>query len=217
VLQFCVARRRQNCPRASSITRPPGTNIDFVGKAIEAVSGKRLDAYLRDHIFTPLGMTDAGFKLGDAQRKRLGGMHARGEDGTLAAMPFELEQDPEFHMGGGGLYGTAGDYIRQGQTTSPYALAPFVVGTSTSTASHPALMTIAKRPRTGTGPNRYIADLALLSNDTSVNQKYVGQPSFHLSEVCNTSREYFQRHNRAARKTKLKMQAAPVRRKIRGH
>lgn len=89
-----------------------GTNIDFVGKAVEAVSGKRLDAYLHDHIFTPLGMTDTGFKLGDAQRKRLVGMHARGEDGTLTAIPFELEQEPEFHMGGGGLYGTAADYIR---------------------------------------------------------------------------------------------------------
>jgi methyl acetate hydrolase len=89
-----------------------GTNIDFVGKAVEAASGKRLDAYLRDHIFTPLGMSDTGFKIGDAQRKRLVGMHARGEDGTLAAIPFELEQEPEFHMGGGGLYGTAGDYIK---------------------------------------------------------------------------------------------------------
>ena len=39
-------------------------------------------------------------------------MHARGEDGALAAIPFELEQNPEFHMGGGGLYGTAGDYIK---------------------------------------------------------------------------------------------------------
>src|SRR3984893_13321852 len=48
-----------------------GTNIDFVGKAVEAVSGKRLDAYLRDHLFTPLGMTDTGFKIGDAQRQRL--------------------------------------------------------------------------------------------------------------------------------------------------
>jgi CubicO group peptidase (beta-lactamase class C family) len=89
-----------------------GTNIDFVGKAVEAASGKRLDAYLRDHLFTPLGMSDTGFKIGDAQRKRLVGMHARGEDGTLAPIPFELEQDPEFHMGGGGLYGTAGDYIK---------------------------------------------------------------------------------------------------------
>ena len=89
-----------------------GTNIDFVGKAIEAVSGKRLDTYLRDHLFTPLGMSDTGFKLGDSQRKRLVAMHARGPDGSLAPIPFELEQDPEFHMGGGGLYGTAGDYIK---------------------------------------------------------------------------------------------------------
>src|SRR5437764_10566800 len=89
-----------------------GTNIDFVGKAVEATSGLRLDAYLRDHLFKPLGMSDTGFKLGDSQRQRLVGMHARGEDGSLAPIPFELEQDPEFHMGGGGLYGTAGDYIK---------------------------------------------------------------------------------------------------------
>src|SRR3954463_5754773 len=89
-----------------------GTNIDFVGKAVEAVSGKPLDAYLRDHMFAPLGMSDTGFKIGESQRKRLVGMHARGGDGTLAAIPFELEQEPEFHMGGGGLYGTAADYIK---------------------------------------------------------------------------------------------------------
>jgi CubicO group peptidase (beta-lactamase class C family) len=89
-----------------------GTNIDFVGKAIEATSGKRLDAYLRDHLFAPLGMNDTSFKISDAMRKRLVGMHARGEDGSLASIPFELEQEPEFHMGGGGLYSTAGDYIK---------------------------------------------------------------------------------------------------------
>jgi methyl acetate hydrolase len=89
-----------------------GTNIDFVGKAVEAASGKRLDAYLRDHLFAPLGMNDTGFKLNESMRRRLVGMHARGPDGSLAPMPFELEQEPEFHMGGGGLYGTAGDYIK---------------------------------------------------------------------------------------------------------
>ncbi|SEO21902.1 serine hydrolase domain-containing protein [Bradyrhizobium sp. OK095] len=89
-----------------------GTNIDFVGKAVEAVSGKRLDAYLRDNLFAPLGMSDTGFKITDDMRKRLVGMHARGEDGQLAAIPFELEQNPEFHMGGGGLYATAADYIK---------------------------------------------------------------------------------------------------------
>jgi methyl acetate hydrolase len=89
-----------------------GTNIDFVGKAVEAVSGKKLDAYLRDHLFAPLGMNDTGFKLTDTMRQRLVGMHARGADGKLETLPFELEQNPEFHMGGGGLYGTATDYIK---------------------------------------------------------------------------------------------------------
>ena len=89
-----------------------GTNIDFVGKAVEAVSGKRLDAYLRDNLITPLGMNDTGFKITDNMRQRLVATHARGEDGSLAPIPFEIEQNPEFHMGGGGLYGTAGDYIK---------------------------------------------------------------------------------------------------------
>lgn len=89
-----------------------GINIDFVGKAIEAASGTRLDAYLRDNLFTPLGMRDTAFKITDDMRRRVVGMHARGPDGAVAPLPFELEQNPEFHMGGGGLYGTAGDYIK---------------------------------------------------------------------------------------------------------
>jgi methyl acetate hydrolase len=89
-----------------------GISIDFVGKAVEAVSGQRLDAYLRDHLLAPLGMSDTDFRIGESQRKRLVAMHGRGPDGSLAPIPFELEQEPEFHMGGGGLYGTAGDYIR---------------------------------------------------------------------------------------------------------
>jgi methyl acetate hydrolase len=108
----------QNAALKTPLASDPGTrweygiNIDFVGKAVEAASGKRLDTYLRDQLFAPLGMTDTGFKIGDAQRQRLVGMHARGPDGSLAPIPFELEQDPEFHMGGGGLYSTAGDYIK---------------------------------------------------------------------------------------------------------
>lgn len=88
-----------------------GTNIDFVGKAVEAASGQRLGDYLRDNMFAPLGMNDTAFRIGEAQRKRLVGMHARGEDGSLTPIPFELEQEPEFEMGGGGLYGTAADYL----------------------------------------------------------------------------------------------------------
>jgi len=88
-----------------------GTNIDFVGKAVEAVSSKKLDAYLQDNIFAPLGMTDTAFKIGPSQRQRLVAMHARAPDASLQPIPFEVEQEPEFHMGGGGLYGTARDYF----------------------------------------------------------------------------------------------------------
>jgi len=89
-----------------------GINIDFAGKLVEALTGQRLDAYLQDHILAPLGMRDTGFKLRPDQRPRLAAMHARSPDGgKLTPIPFEMPQEPEFHMGGGGLYSTAGDYL----------------------------------------------------------------------------------------------------------
>ena len=88
-----------------------GINIDWVGKAVERASGKKLGEYFAEHIFGPAGMTDTGFKLTAEGRGRLVGMHARGEDGTLAPIEFEIPQEPEFEMGGGGLYGTAADYL----------------------------------------------------------------------------------------------------------
>ena len=40
-------------------------------------------------------------------------MHARRPDGSLQARsPFEMPQEPEFFMGGGGLYSTGPDYLR---------------------------------------------------------------------------------------------------------
>jgi methyl acetate hydrolase len=88
-----------------------GINIDWIGKAVERVSGQKLGDYFRDNLFGPLGMKDTSFKLTESQRARLVGMHARGADGALAPMPFEIPQEPEFQMGGGGLYGTAADYL----------------------------------------------------------------------------------------------------------
>lgn len=88
-----------------------GINIDWVGKAVELVSGQSLEAYLREHIFAPLGMDDTGFVIKQAQRERLAGMHVRGPDGSLQAIPFEIPQEPEFFMGGGGLYSVGRDYL----------------------------------------------------------------------------------------------------------
>ena len=89
-----------------------GINIDFAGKMVEKVSGQRLESYFRDHIFGPLGMADTSFKLSPSQRERLVAMHARGADGSLTAIEFEMPQEPEFFMGGGGLYSTGPDYLK---------------------------------------------------------------------------------------------------------
>ena len=88
-----------------------GISIDWAGKAVEAVSGKTLDQYMQDHLLAPLGMNDTGFKIGDAQRQRLAKIHARGPEG-LVSTDTEIPQSPEFHMGGGGLYSTVGDYLK---------------------------------------------------------------------------------------------------------
>jgi methyl acetate hydrolase len=88
-----------------------GINIDWAGKMVEKASGMKLDQYFREKIFRPLGMNDTSFKLSPSQRARLASVHQRGADGTLAPIEFELPQDPEFLMGGGGLYGTAADYL----------------------------------------------------------------------------------------------------------
>jgi methyl acetate hydrolase len=91
-----------------------GISIDWAGKAVEAVSGLTLDRYMHDNLLAPLGMTDTAFKIGEAQRKRLARIHARTQDG-LVSTDTELPQDPEFHMGGGGLYSTVGDYLKFAQ------------------------------------------------------------------------------------------------------
>jgi methyl acetate hydrolase len=88
-----------------------GINIDWIGKAVERVSNQKLGDYFAEHLFGPIGMRDTAFKLTQERRTRLVGMHARGLDGMLAPMDFELPQEPEFEMGGGGLYGTAADYL----------------------------------------------------------------------------------------------------------
>jgi methyl acetate hydrolase len=88
-----------------------GINIDWVGKAVERVSGQKLGNYFTEHLFGPIGMKDTGFKLTPDRRARLTGMHGRSEDGALAPIAFEVPQEPEFEMGGGGLYSTAADYL----------------------------------------------------------------------------------------------------------
>jgi len=89
-----------------------GINIDWAGKMVEAVSGQRLGQFMHDNILGPLGMDSTAFRITDAMRGRLAKIHHRA-DGKLVPDPaLELPQEPEFEMGGGGLYSTAGDYLK---------------------------------------------------------------------------------------------------------
>ena len=96
----------------------PGTRwnysiaTDVVGHAVEAASGMPLDAYLAAHVTGPLGMADTTFTLSDAQRPRLVAVHQRQADGSLGAGQRPAGNGPGFLAGGGGLVGTAGDYLR---------------------------------------------------------------------------------------------------------
>ncbi len=100
------------------LSRDPDTawdyspGIDYAGRMVEAVSGERLGRFAQHNLFEPLGMTGTAFRITPAQRPRLAGMHARMDDGGIAPIPFELDQQAEFDMGGHGVYGTAPDYLR---------------------------------------------------------------------------------------------------------
>jgi len=89
-----------------------GIATDIVGHAIEAASGMALDSYLAAHITGPLGMADTTFTLTDAQRPRLVAVHQRQPDGSLGAGERPAGRGPGFLAGGGGLVGTAGNYLR---------------------------------------------------------------------------------------------------------
>jgi len=88
-----------------------GIGMDWVGKLVEAVSDQSLEVYFRENIFSPLGMANSGFLIGSSQKRRVATMHRRQPDGSLKPEPFEMNQRPEFFMGGGGLFSTPRDYM----------------------------------------------------------------------------------------------------------
>ncbi|MGB1091061.1 MAG: serine hydrolase domain-containing protein [Oceanobacter sp.] len=91
-----------------------GTNIDWAGMVVEAITGKRLGDVMQQKILAPLGMNDTAFTMTPSMLERQATIHAR-EDKDGSLIPLEgvtLPQDPELHMGGHGLYGTASDYAK---------------------------------------------------------------------------------------------------------
>ncbi|HEX5530033.1 MAG TPA: serine hydrolase domain-containing protein [Methylomirabilota bacterium] len=90
-----------------------GINTDWVGRLVEAASGRPLDAYFRERIFGPLGMADSGYVTTTEQRGRQARLHERQADGSLLLQPLEPPAAAaEFWSGGGPLYSTGRDYLQ---------------------------------------------------------------------------------------------------------
>lgn len=89
-----------------------GVNTDWVGKVVYEVSGLSLGEYCRRHIFAPLAAHTLTFDRTPGLRAAAAELHQRAADGTLAPLRGALVDDPQFHPGGHGLYGTVADYMK---------------------------------------------------------------------------------------------------------
>ena len=78
-----------------------GTSTDWVGRLVESISGKTLDAYFRERILDPLAMADTSYNVPEAKRPRLVAVHRRQPDGSVTAGPSRPPA-PVARVGGGG-------------------------------------------------------------------------------------------------------------------
>ncbi|MFC8569222.1 serine hydrolase domain-containing protein [Streptomyces sp. NPDC057245] len=119
----------------------PGTEWNYsvasnvLGRLVEVVSGQLLDVFCTERIFGPLGMTDTGFHVTDAQAERLAELYGETEDGGIEPVPgLPLRGRPRFLSGSGGLVSSAYDVHRfaellrrRGELDGVRVLAPHTV------------------------------------------------------------------------------------------
>lgn len=92
-----------------------GVSTDVLGRVVEVVSGRPLDEFLRDEVLIPLGMHDTAFFVDPAEVGRAARLYSPSPaDGRAVASPLETlpTETPTFLSGGGGLWGSAADYLR---------------------------------------------------------------------------------------------------------
>ncbi len=105
----------------------PGTkwrysmSMDIQGYIVEKLSGQPLPDFLRDHLYTPLGMKDAGFYVPAEKRSRFATLYEyNGHDGlqpdtSNGSGMGDFLSPSTGPVGGGGMVSTAEDYYRFAQ------------------------------------------------------------------------------------------------------
>ena len=101
----------------------PGTgwnysmSMDIEGYIVEKLSGQSLPDFMRDNIYRPLGMKDAGFFVPAEKRSRFVTEYMTEKEGKLIPNinVGDYSAQPGMPSGGGGMVSTAEDYYRFAQ------------------------------------------------------------------------------------------------------
>jgi CubicO group peptidase (beta-lactamase class C family) len=92
-----------------------GLSTDIVGRLVEILSGQRLDEYLKEHIFEPLGMVDTGFDVPEQSHDRLSSNYLYRPANTPSLMDDAATsrylRPRSYLSGAGGLVSTTHDYV----------------------------------------------------------------------------------------------------------
>lgn len=87
-----------------------GVGVDWLGRVIEAVDGRRIDRFCREEIFLPLRMDSTRFEV--ASEPELADVFARSPNGGFERTILDPPSQPEVYGMGSAVYSTAPDYIR---------------------------------------------------------------------------------------------------------
>jgi CubicO group peptidase (beta-lactamase class C family) len=93
-----------------------GASIDVLGYLVQKISGQPLEVFLKERIFEPLEMTDTGFFVPAEKQARFAANYYSDGKGRLIIRDDPAKSGylhkPGLSSGGGGLVGTASDYMR---------------------------------------------------------------------------------------------------------
>ncbi|MGD9633123.1 MAG: serine hydrolase domain-containing protein [Pirellulales bacterium] len=93
-----------------------GASIDVLGYLVQKISGQPLDVFLQERIFMPLSMTDTAFYVPAEKQSRFAANYYTDGKGKVIIRDDPTRsgylRKPGLPSGGGGLVGTATDYMR---------------------------------------------------------------------------------------------------------
>ncbi len=128
-------------------------SMDIEGYIVEKLTGQTLPDFMREHIFNPLGMRDAGFYVPADKQQRFAANYRDDGQGHLVPVVNDgltsgYAAQPTLPSGGGGLVSTAEDYYRftqmlanGGELDGKRILAPSTVKLMTSNHLPASLLT----------------------------------------------------------------------------